>query len=136
MAFYTYILQCADRSYYTGHTDDLERRIAQHQCGALRGYTYDRRPVELMWVEEFQTREEALSNEIRIKNWSRAKKEALITRDWDRLKLFSRPPGERCSLAGARHSPSTAACCAGCSAGTGMARSYQRPSGKSVRLRL
>jgi len=107
MAFYTYILQCADRSYYTGHTDDLEKRLAQHQSGALRGYTFERRPVELVWVEEFQTREEALANEIRVKNWSRAKKESLIAKDWDRLKHFSKPPAERSGLAAARHSPST-----------------------------
>jgi tRNA/rRNA methyltransferase len=107
MAFYAYILQCADRSYYTGHTDDLEKRIAQHQAGAIRGYTYERRPVELMWVQDFPTREEALSAEIKIKNWSRAKKEALIAKDWDRLKLYSRPPAERFGLADARHSPST-----------------------------
>ena len=107
MAFWTYILQCADRSYYTGHTDDLEKRIAQHQSGAIRGYTYDRRPVELMWADSFQTREDALACEIRVKNWSRAKKEALIARDWDRLRHFSRAPSERSRLADARHSPST-----------------------------
>ena len=107
MPFWTYILQCADRSYYTGHTDDLEKRIAQHTSGAIRGYTHDRRPVELVWANEFWTREEALSAEIRIKNWSRAKKEALIARDWDRLKHFARPPKERHGLAAARHSPST-----------------------------
>jgi len=95
MPFHTYILHCADRSYYTGHTDDLDRRVAQHQSGALRGYTYERRPVELVWTEEFQTREEALSAELKIKNWSRAKKEALIAKDWDRLKHLSHPPHER-----------------------------------------
>ena len=108
MGFWTYILHCADRSYYTGHTDDLERRVAQHQSGELRGYTYERRPVELVWAEEFPTREEALSAEIRVKNWSRAKKEALIARDWDRLRHVSRAPHERKGLADARRSPSTA----------------------------
>jgi tRNA/rRNA methyltransferase len=107
MPFWTYILDCADRSYYTGHTDDLEKRLAQHQSGAIRGYTYERRPVELVWCEDFPTREEALSAEVRIKNWSRAKKEALIAKDWERLKRFSRPPSERLGLANARHSPST-----------------------------
>ena len=95
MAFWTYILHCADRSYYTGHTDDLEKRVAQHESGALRGYTYERRPVELVWSDYFQTREDALAAELKIKNWSRAKKEALIARDWDRLRHFSRPPRER-----------------------------------------
>jgi len=105
--FWTYILRCADNSYYTGHTDDLEHRFAQHQTGMVRGYTYERRPVELVWAGDFATREEALSAETKIKNWSRAKKEALIARDWDRLKLYARPPRERFGLANARHSPST-----------------------------
>lgn len=95
MPFWTYILRCADNSYYTGHTDDLERRIAQHHDGTFLGYTHDRRPVEVVWVDEFQTREEALSNELRIKSWSRAKKEALINRDWSRLSYFAIPPKER-----------------------------------------
>ena len=135
MAFWTYLLLCADRSYYTGHTDDLDRCVAQHQSGAIRGYTFTRRPVELMWADYFETREEALTAELKIKNWARVKKEALIARDWERLKRFSRPPRERFkspvstgqpaqgatvdellrtrseppaqSLAGARHSPST-----------------------------
>ena len=95
MAFWTYMLHCADLSYYTGHTDDLEKRVAQHESGTLRGYTHQRRPVVLVWAEYFQTREEALTAEIKIKNWSRAKKESLIARDWDRLKRYSRPPRER-----------------------------------------
>ena len=82
MSFSVYILRCADNSYYTGHTDDLERRVAQHQSGAIRGYTFERRPVELIWSDEFPTREEALSAEVRIKGWSRDKKEALIAADW------------------------------------------------------
>ena len=110
MPFWTYILHCADRSYYTGHTDDLEQRIAQHQSGALRGYTHDRRPVELVWSEEFPSRAEALAAELRIKNWSRAKKEALIAGDWDRLRHFARAPKERAAarLADARPDPSPA----------------------------
>ena len=126
MAFYTYILQCADRSYYTGHTDDLEKRLAQHQSGALRGYTFERRPVELVWVEEFQTREEALANEIRVKNWSRAKKESLIAKDWDRLKHFSKPPAERSGLAAARHSPSTSL------GRNGVGRTLRNGSGRAL----
>jgi tRNA/rRNA methyltransferase len=86
MAFHTYILRCADGAYYTGHTDDLETRVAQHQSGTLTGYTYDRRPVELVWSGEFSSRAEAMSAEIQIKGWSRKKKEALIAENWDRLK--------------------------------------------------
>lgn len=85
MTFWTYVLRCADGSYYTGHSEDLERRVAQHQTGEVAGYTHDRRPVALMWSGEFSTREEALSAELRIKNWSRVKKEALFKGDWAEL---------------------------------------------------
>ena len=101
MSFWTYILHCADRSYYTGHTDDLDRRIAEHQSGAIRGYTYERRPVELLWADSFPTRAEAQAAEIRIKAWSRAKKEALIAENWDRLKRLAIPPAERAERASA-----------------------------------
>ncbi|QUT04123.1 GIY-YIG nuclease family protein [Sphingobium phenoxybenzoativorans] len=89
MSFYTYILRCADGSYYTGHTDDLETRIGQHQSGALKGYTHDRRPLELVWSAEFTSRAEAMASEIQIKGWSRKKKEALIAENWDRLRKAS-----------------------------------------------
>ena len=95
MAFFAYILRCSDQSYYTGHTDDLERRVAQHIDGTFGGYTHERRPVELVWAEDFPSRLEALEAERKIKGWSRAKKEALIRGDWASLSYFSRPPSER-----------------------------------------
>lgn len=98
MPFWTYILRCADNSYYVGHTDDIETRWARHQSGELRGYTSERRPLEFLWAEEMPTREEALAAELRIKKWSRAKKEALIMKDWDRLSHFAKPPKERGSV--------------------------------------
>ena len=82
MGFYVYLLRCSDGSYYTGHTDGLEKRLAEHQSGAIPGYTHERRPVTLAYSQEFQTREEALSAELQIKRWSRRKKEALIRGDW------------------------------------------------------
>lgn len=88
--FFAYMLRCSDGSYYTGHTDDLERRIAQHQSGALPGYTHDRRPVVLVWSEEFPSRYEALDAEQTIKGWSRAKKEALIHGDWAAIQRLAR----------------------------------------------
>jgi predicted GIY-YIG superfamily endonuclease len=94
MSFWVYILSCADRSYYTGHTDNLEERIAKHQAGEIEGYTSTRLPVRLLFSEEFSTREEALAAERRIKGWSRKKKEALIRGDWaevSRLAQRSRP---------------------------------------------
>jgi tRNA/rRNA methyltransferase len=93
MSFYVYILRCADGSYYVGHTDDLERRLAAHQNGEISGYTSSRRPVELVFAEEFASRDEAFLRERQIKGWSRRKKEALIRRDWNTLGRLSRAHG-------------------------------------------
>ena len=90
MAFHVYLLGCSDGSYYAGHTEDLEVRMGQHHEGAVSGYTATRRPVTLLWAEEFATRAEALEAERRIKGWSRAKKQALIAGDWDRIKMLAR----------------------------------------------
>ncbi len=108
MPFWAYMLRCADGTYYVGHSDDIERRFAQHQTGSMRGYTSSRRPVELVWSEVFEEREQAKAAELRVKDWSRAKKEALIAGDADRLLRFSKPPSERntAGLADARQAPS------------------------------
>ncbi|NOY52481.1 MAG: GIY-YIG nuclease family protein [Deltaproteobacteria bacterium] len=90
MAFWVYILKCSGGSYYTGHTDNLEKRIAEHQQGVIQCYTIKRLPVVLMFCEEFPTRDEALSRERQIKGWSRKKKEALINGDWTELSRLSR----------------------------------------------
>ncbi len=90
MTFWTYLLHCRGGAYYVGHTDDLERRIAQHQTGAIPGFTADRLPVILVWSESFQTRDEAREAERRIKGWSRAKKMALIRGDWRLISVFSK----------------------------------------------
>ena len=82
MSFYAYMLRCADGSYYVGHTEELEGRLGAHQSGEIPGYTQKRRPVELVWNQDFYTREEALTAERQIKGWSRAKKESLIRGDW------------------------------------------------------
>ena len=95
MAFWTYILLCADGLYYTGHTDNLEYRIGQHQSGAIEGFTSSRLPVRLMWSQDFPSRFEAVDAEMRIKKWSRAKKEALIRGDWSEVSHFAKPPHER-----------------------------------------
>ena len=101
MSFWAFILRCADGLYYTGHTDDLERRVAQHQSGEIRGYTFERRPVELMWSETFPSRAEALEAELSIKSWSRTKKEALIAGNWRRLSEAAVPSRERGARASA-----------------------------------
>jgi len=103
VTFWSYVLRCADGSYYVGHTDDLERRVAQHQSGEIKGYTSSRLPVELMWSQEFSSREEALTAEFQVKDWSRAKKEALFRGDWSALSDAAKPPARRDS----RHDVST-----------------------------
>ena len=75
---YTYILKCKDDSLYTGWTNDLKKRITSHNAGKGAKYTKARRPVELVYYEEFQTREEAVKREYAIKQLSRKEKEALI----------------------------------------------------------
>jgi predicted GIY-YIG superfamily endonuclease len=90
MSFWVYILRCADGSYYTGHTDNLEVRLAKHQQGQIESYTSIRLPVELVYSEGFITRVEALEQERRIKGWSRKKKEALIRGDWQEITRLDR----------------------------------------------
>ena len=91
MAFYVYILKCSDKSYYTGHTDNLEKRLAEHINGEITScYTFKRRPVQLVYNETFGTREEALSAEQKIKGWSRAKKEAMMCGDWAEVSRLAR----------------------------------------------
>ena len=87
--FFVYLLRCADGSYYGGQTDDLDARMQQHYAGDI-GYTSTRKPVELVWQGEFETREGAIAFEQQIKGWSRAKKEALIRGDWDEIKVLAR----------------------------------------------
>ena len=91
MSFWVYILRCADNSYYTGHTDNLEERLAKHQAGEFGGYTSTRLPVELLFSEECPTREEALARERQIKGWGRKKKQALMRGDWAEVSRLARP---------------------------------------------
>jgi putative endonuclease len=90
VAFWVYLLRCADGSYYAGHTDDLDKHIGEHSAGVCGGYTATRLPVELVWSQECSTRIEALSFERQIKGWSRAKKEALIRSDWEELSRLAK----------------------------------------------
>ena len=90
--FYVYLLRCADGSFYCGHTDDIESRLRQHES-TNRGYTANRKPLQLAWQGEFETRDSALAFEQQIKGWSRAKKEALIASDWERVRELARSRG-------------------------------------------
>jgi putative endonuclease len=92
MQIFVYTLQCGDGSYYVGSArGDLDYRIAEHNIGALGGYTASRRPVELVWHQEF----EAVSAERQIKGWSRKKKEALIAGDFEQLTWLAKRPSVR-----------------------------------------
>ena len=90
MTFWTYMLHCRGGACYVGQTDGLERRISEHQAGLIPGFTADRLPVELVWSQEFATREEAKAAELRLKGWSRAKKLALIRGDWVRISALAK----------------------------------------------
>lgn len=91
MAFWIYILKCADGSYYTGHTDALEQRLTQHHQGAITDcYTLARRPLELVYSQDFPTRDEAFRAERQVKGWRRGKKEALIAHHFDLLPSLAR----------------------------------------------
>src|SRR6202012_2459679 len=87
---FLYILRCADGSYYIGITrTTLEVRIAQHNSGALGGYTAVRRPVTLVFSQWFERITDAIENERKLKKWSRAKKEAFIRGDLEALRGLS-----------------------------------------------
>ena len=90
MTFWVYMLECADGSFYVGHTDNLEERLQQHQSGALGGHTRTRRPVRLAYSQDFPTRDEAFAAERQIKGWARQKKEALLRGDWEALRRLAR----------------------------------------------
>lgn len=88
---YVYILKCADGSFYVGVTNNIDKRVNEHQSGKHRGsYTYSRLPVELVFCESFTDPESAFKFETRIKKWSKAKKLALINGDFEKLPLLSK----------------------------------------------
>ena len=93
LRFFVYMLSCADDSYYVGHTDDLEHRVAEHHSAAIPGYTSTRLPVRVVWSADFATRDEARERELQIKGWSRAKKAALVRGDWAEIRRLAKSRG-------------------------------------------
>ena len=75
---YTYIVECSDGTLYTGWTNNLEKRLEAHNAGKGAKYTKTRRPVKLVYQEQFETKEEAMSREYHIKQLSRKEKMKLI----------------------------------------------------------
>lgn len=85
--FYVYIVRCNDASYYTGITNDISRRLEEHNEGiSSNSFTFKRRPVQLVLYETFNDFQVAEQWEKRLKGWSRIKKEALIEKNWKKLK--------------------------------------------------
>ena len=91
---FVYLLRCRDGSYYVGSArgdwNALERRVNEHNAGSFDGYTRSRRPVELVFHQEFQRITDAIAAERQMKGWSRAKKEALIQGDWELVSQLAR----------------------------------------------
>jgi len=85
-----YILECSDGSYYTGSTNNMERRFVQHQQGEGANYTKNRRPVKLLYCEEFERIDDAFYREKQVQGWNRVKKKALIDGRFDDLPRLSR----------------------------------------------
>ena len=95
---WVYILQCADGSHYTGCTTDIDQRVAKHQGGEVPGYTQTRRPVKLLWCDEFPDVVQAAQVERQIKGWSRAKKEALMKGDFDAIHELAKSSSTKARL--------------------------------------
>ena len=89
--YFVYILKCSDNTYYTGVTNNIERRFKEHQSGESKtSYTYSRRPLELVYYTSFNDVDNAILFEKRIKKWSRKKKEAAIKGEFEKLPNLSK----------------------------------------------
>ena len=89
-AYYVYILECNDGMLYTGVTNDITRRVNEHQKGLNNTcFTFKRRPVKLIWHEMFNDIEQAIFFEKKIKKWSKAKKHALVNGDDKMLRILA-----------------------------------------------
>lgn len=89
--YFVYIIECADGLYYTGVTNNLERRISEHNEGLdPKSFTYKRRPVVLKYAQLFNDVNQAISWEKQLKGWNRKKKEALFKEDWEAIIRLSK----------------------------------------------
>jgi putative endonuclease len=105
---YMYILECADGSYYTGSTKELERRLWEHQNGLGANHTSKRLPVKLVYCEECDRIDDAFYREKQVQGWSRKKKEALMASDYNQIHLLAVCKNEtHCSGSAASASLST-----------------------------
>jgi len=89
--YFVYIVRCSDGLYYTGVTNDMERRLGEHNSGKnIHSFTFKRRPVLLMYTQQFSDIDQAIAWEKQLKGWGRKKKEALFRQDWKALVELSK----------------------------------------------
>ena len=88
--FFVYMLKCSDKSYYIGLTTNIEKRIAEHRAKLGGSYTSIRLPIEVVYIQDFATKTEALVIERKLKGWSRNKKEAFLNNDWNKLSQLAK----------------------------------------------
>jgi len=89
--YFVYIVECVDGLYYTGVTNNLDRRIQEHNEGIdPKAFTFKRRPVTLRYFQRFSDIHQAIEWEKQLKGWSRKKKEALFKEDWDEIKRLAK----------------------------------------------
>ncbi len=88
---FVYIVECSDKSYYTGVTNNAERRIVEHNLGLdIKSYTYKRRPVVLKFCGQCDSPIQGIEFEKQLKGWNRKKKEALFKSDWNKIKELAK----------------------------------------------
>jgi putative endonuclease len=109
--FHVYMLLCVDQTFYVGVTNDLERRVAQHEYGNdPESYTFSRRPVRLVHSSDFQSVLDAIDWEKRLKKWSHAKKAALVQNDFSRVHKLAKCKNATAATPRLAPSPLDAAC--------------------------
>ncbi len=89
--YFVYLLRCSDQSFYVGVTNNIDRRLIEHQSGKdVHCFTYQRRPVSLVFCAPYTYIQNAIDREKQLKRWSKQKKEALIRENFNRLEFLSR----------------------------------------------
>ena len=99
-SYYTYTVECRDGALYVGVTNDVERRVGEHNAGLLKAhFTFYRRPVRLVWAAQYAHVDDAIACEKQLKGWRREKKLALIRGDFAALRALSHSSQRRVAAA-------------------------------------
>ncbi|MFM9839051.1 MAG: GIY-YIG nuclease family protein [Cyclobacteriaceae bacterium] len=106
--YFVYIVECSDKLYYTGVTNDLDRRLEEHNEGINpKAFTFKRRPVILRYWLRFTDINQAIDWEKQLKGWSRKKKEALFKEDWEEIKKLAKSKSSNVQSSGAQSTTSS-----------------------------